>query len=119
MLINIAFPFAKNDFLQPQLFILLTLNITEFPMKTETLRVHNLNNCKKIFIHILHFPVIVEPSFNAMVGVHNFGPHCKQGVLGIPISATRGLLNKAISVSGTKNAVKATATGRTVYTRLI
>ena len=50
----------------------------------------------------------VKPRYNAVVRVHDFGPRCKQGALGVPISATRGLLNNAISVPGTKNTVEAT-----------
>ena len=35
----------------------------------------------------------VKPRYNAVVGVHDFGPRCTQGTLGVPISATRELLN--------------------------
>ena len=37
----------------------------------------------------------VEPSYNAVVGVHDFGQHCKRGALDVPISATRELLNNS------------------------
>ena len=30
-----------------------------------------------------------------VVGVHDFRQHCKLGALGVPISATRGLLNNS------------------------
>ena len=37
----------------------------------------------------------VEPRYNAVVGVHDFGPRCTRGALGVPISATRKLLNNS------------------------
>ena len=40
----------------------------------------------------------VEPRYNAVVGVHDFGPHCKRGALGalgVLITATRELLNNS------------------------
>ena len=37
----------------------------------------------------------VEPRYNAVVGVHDFGPRCTRGALGVPISATRELLNNS------------------------
>ena len=39
--------------------------------------------------------ITVEPRYNAVVGVHDFGPCCMRGALGIPISATRELLNNS------------------------
>ena len=35
----------------------------------------------------------VEPRYNAVVGVYDFGPRCTRGTLVVPISATRELLN--------------------------
>ena len=35
------------------------------------------------------------PRYNAVVGVHDIGPRCKRGALGVPISATRELLNNS------------------------
>ena len=37
----------------------------------------------------------VAPGYNAVVGVHDIGPRCKRGALGVPISATRELLNNS------------------------
>ena len=37
----------------------------------------------------------VAPRYNAVVGVHDFGPRCKRGALGVLISATRELLNNS------------------------
>ena len=37
----------------------------------------------------------VEPRYNAVVGVHDFGARRKRGALGVPISATRELLNNS------------------------
>ena len=37
----------------------------------------------------------VAPRYNAVVGVHDIGPRCKRGALGVPISATRELLNNS------------------------
>ena len=39
--------------------------------------------------------ITVEPRYNAVVGVHDFGPRCKRGALGVLISATRELLNNS------------------------
>ena len=44
-----------------------------------------------LFAHIY----TVAPRYNAVVGVHDFGPHCMRGALGVPISATRELLNNS------------------------
>ena len=30
----------------------------------------------------------VAPRYNAVVGVHDIGPRCKRGALGVPVSAT-------------------------------
>ncbi|KAI0222002.1 hypothetical protein LSAT2_026744 [Lamellibrachia satsuma] len=35
------------------------------------------------------------PRYNAVVGVHDFGPRCMRGALGVPVSATRELLNNS------------------------
>ena len=43
---------------------------------------------KRIFILIFYL-------CNAVVGVHDFGPRCTRGALGVPISATRELLNNS------------------------
>ena len=48
-----------------------------------------------IYIDIYIYIYTVEPRYNAVVGVHNFGPRCTQGVLGVPISATRELLKNS------------------------
>ena len=40
-------------------------------------------------------PGTVEPRYNAVDGVHDFGPRCKRGALGVLISATRELLNNS------------------------
>ena len=55
-----------------------------------------------IFKSFKHFGVIkhvvqctVAPRYNAVVGVHDIGPRCKRGALGVPISATRELLNNS------------------------
>ena len=48
--------------------------------------------------NIVSFMVIlytVEPRYNAVDGVHNFGPRCKRGALGVLISATREQLNNS------------------------
>ena len=37
----------------------------------------------------------VEPRYNAVVGVHDFGPCCKRSALGVLISATREVLNNS------------------------
>ena len=37
----------------------------------------------------------VEPCYNAVVGVHDFGPRCTRGALGVLITATRELLNNS------------------------
>ena len=39
--------------------------------------------------------ITVEPRYNAVVGIHNFGPRCTQGALRVLISATRELLNNS------------------------
>ena len=44
---------------------------------------------------IPHLSYTVEPRYNAVVGVHDFGPCCKRGALGVLISATRELLNNS------------------------
>ena len=41
--------------------------------------------------YLVYELVTVEPRYNAVVGVHDFGPHCKRGALGVLISATREL----------------------------
>ena len=49
-----------------------------------------------IYIYIYYIYIyIVEPRYNAVIGVHNFGPRCTQGALGVPISATRELLKNS------------------------
>ena len=35
----------------------------------------------------------VEPRYHMVVGVHDFGPRCTRVTLGVPMSATRELLN--------------------------
>ena len=37
----------------------------------------------------------VGPRYNAVVGVLDFGPRCTRGTLGVPIYATRELLNNS------------------------
>ena len=37
----------------------------------------------------------VEPRYNVAAGVHDFGPCCTRSALGVPISATRELLNNS------------------------
>ena len=37
----------------------------------------------------------VAPRYNTVVGFHDIGPRCKRGALGVPISATRELLNNS------------------------
>ena len=41
------------------------------------------------------FLYTVAPRYNAVVGVHDSGPRCKRGALGVLISATRELLNNS------------------------
>ena len=57
-----------------------------------------------------------EPSYNAVVGVHDFGPRCTRGALGVLVSATRELLTTAIAARCTKskNAVEALCACSTV-----
>ena len=51
-------------------------------------------NFAKIYMHQY---INVQSSLvnNAVVRVHDFGPHCTQGALGVLISATRELLNNS------------------------
>ena len=48
-----------------------------------------------LLAHDLVIPITVAPRYNAVVGVHDIEPRCKQGALGVPISATRELLNNS------------------------
>ena len=41
------------------------------------------------------YNVTVEPCYNVVVGVHDFGPRCMRGASGVPISATRELINNS------------------------
>ena len=50
----------------------------------------------------------VAPRYNAVVGVHDIGPRCKRGALGVLISATRELLNNSDPCTKSMNAVEAT-----------
>ena len=49
----------------------------------------------------------VERHYNAVVGVHDFGPRCTRGALGVLISATRELLNNSDRRTKSMNAVEA------------
>ena len=46
-------------------------------------------------LYLKHILCTVEPRYNAVVGVHDCGPCCTRGALGVLISATRELLNNS------------------------
>ena len=48
-----------------------------------------------LYIYIYIFIYIYIYRYNAVVGVHDFRPRCTRGALGVPISATRELLNNS------------------------
>ena len=48
---------------------------------------------KGYYANLLHTSDTFKPRYNAVVRVYDFRPRCMRGVLGVPISATRALLN--------------------------
>ena len=50
---------------------------------------------KYLYLNTFACHSTVAPCYNAVVGVHDIGPRCKRGALGVPISATRELLNNS------------------------